>query len=199
MGVSRRSRVPERITRPDERFDSSQVSWETDQLDPPRRASRYFRHFGGRRSVHPDAFGMLRRGGTVWPFFLEWERRAVRPVTMAARLAPYLRYYSSGRPGRLRRWHRPDPLPQGGAAGDGSSKDLRAPAGLPPGSGGAGGAAGSGLARPGRRLRTGASPERQTRRTTAMRIYYIDESEVPATTSAPPWAWTPSGGTVCTA
>ena len=25
MGVSRRSRVPERITRPDERFDSSQV------------------------------------------------------------------------------------------------------------------------------------------------------------------------------
>ena len=71
------------------------LGWETDQLDPPRRASRYFRHFGGRRSVHPDAFGMLRRGRTAWPFFLEWERRAVRPVTMAARLAPYLRYYSS--------------------------------------------------------------------------------------------------------
>ena len=32
------------------------------------------------------------------PFFLEWERRAVRPSTMAARLAPYLRYYSSHRP-----------------------------------------------------------------------------------------------------
>ena len=30
--------------------------------------------------------------------FLEWERRAVRPSTMAARLAPYLRYYSSHRP-----------------------------------------------------------------------------------------------------
>ena len=27
MGVSRRSRVPERITRPDERFDSSQVGY----------------------------------------------------------------------------------------------------------------------------------------------------------------------------
>ena len=27
MGVSRRCRVPERITRPDERFDSSQVGW----------------------------------------------------------------------------------------------------------------------------------------------------------------------------
>ena len=72
--------------------------WEIAQLDPPLRASRYFRQFGGRRSIHPDAFGLLRRGDTAWPFFLEWERRAVRPVTMAARLAPYLRYYSSYRP-----------------------------------------------------------------------------------------------------
>ena len=74
------------------------LGWKIEQLDPPIRASRYFRHFGGRRSIHPDAFGMLRRGGAVWPFFLEWERRAVRPVTMAARLAPYLRYYTSHRP-----------------------------------------------------------------------------------------------------
>ena len=50
------------------------------------------------RSIHPDAFGVLRRGDALWSFFLEWERRAVRPVTMAARLAPYLRYYSSHRP-----------------------------------------------------------------------------------------------------
>jgi hypothetical protein len=48
--------------------------------------------------VRPDAFGVLRRGRDAFPFFLEWERRAVRPVTMAARLAPYLRYYSSSRP-----------------------------------------------------------------------------------------------------
>ena len=75
-----------------------ELGWETGQLDPPRRASRHFRHFGGMRSVHPDAFGILRREGVVWPFFLEWERRAVRPVTMAHRLAPYLRYYSSHRP-----------------------------------------------------------------------------------------------------
>ena len=74
------------------------LGWEIAQLDPPLRASRYFRHFGGRRSIHPDAFGLLLRGDAVWPFFLEWERRAVRPVTMAARLAPYLRYYSSHRP-----------------------------------------------------------------------------------------------------
>ena len=51
------------------------------------------------RSVNPDAFGLLRKDGTNWPFFLEWERRAVRPTsTMSARLAPYLRYYSSHRP-----------------------------------------------------------------------------------------------------
>ena len=68
------------------------------QLDPPGRASRYFRYRGGMRSIHPDAFGVLRKGETIWSFFLEWERRAVRPVTMAARLAPYLRYYSSHRP-----------------------------------------------------------------------------------------------------
>ena len=74
------------------------LGWEVLQLDPPRRASRYFRYFGGRRSIHPDAFGLLRRNNVVWPFFLEWERRAVRPVTMAERLAPYLRYYSTHRP-----------------------------------------------------------------------------------------------------
>ena len=68
------------------------------QLDPPRRASRYFRHDGRVRSVHPDAFGVLRRGDDTWPFFLEWERRAVRPATMVDRIAPYLRYYSSHRP-----------------------------------------------------------------------------------------------------
>ena len=72
--------------------------WELAQLDPPHRASRYFAFGHTRRAVHPDAFGVLRRGPTTWAFFLEWERRAVRPVTMAARLAPYLRYYASTRP-----------------------------------------------------------------------------------------------------
>ena len=72
--------------------------WEVVQLDPPHRASRYFRYGDRLRSIHPDAFGMLRRGPDRWLFFLEWERRAVRPVTMAARIAPYLCYYSSHRP-----------------------------------------------------------------------------------------------------
>ncbi len=72
--------------------------WDLIQLDPPQRASRYF-HFEGRlRSSQPDAYGVLRCRGREQPFFLEWERRAIRPSTMASRLAPYLRYYSSKRP-----------------------------------------------------------------------------------------------------
>ena len=74
------------------------AGWEAALLDPPRRASRHFRHGDRTRAVSPDAFGQLRRDGGAWPFFLEWERRAVRPSTMSQRLAPYLRYYSSHRP-----------------------------------------------------------------------------------------------------
>ena len=72
--------------------------WEAVQLDPPRRASRFFRHDDRLHSVRPDAFGVLKREGKAQPLFLEWERRAVRPVTMAARIAPYLRYYAARRP-----------------------------------------------------------------------------------------------------
>ncbi len=68
------------------------------QLDPPQRASRYFQFEGRQRSIHPDAFAVLREGDRDRPLFLEWERRAVRPATMRARLAPYLRYYSTHRP-----------------------------------------------------------------------------------------------------
>ena len=74
------------------------LAWEVVQFDPPKRASRHFRHNDRMRSVNPDAFGILRNGETTWPFFLEWERRAVRPSTMSQRLAPYLRYFSSHRP-----------------------------------------------------------------------------------------------------
>ena len=74
------------------------LGWQVAQIDPPRRASRHFRYEDGMRSVNPDAFGALSNGDTTWPFFLEWERRAVRPSTMLERLAPYLRYFSSHRP-----------------------------------------------------------------------------------------------------
>lgn len=72
--------------------------WEVIQVDPPHRSSRYFRYGGRRHAIHPDAFGLLRGGSLLRPFFLELERRAVRPVTMEARLAPYLRYYSTYQP-----------------------------------------------------------------------------------------------------
>ena len=65
---------------------------------PPHHAARYFRYRGRMRSIHPDAFAVVRVGNSTHPFFLEWERRAAHPSTMAARLAPYLRYYSSSQP-----------------------------------------------------------------------------------------------------
>ena len=74
------------------------LGWDVVQLDPPHRASRHFRYGDQLRSIHPDAFGALRSGNATWGFFLEWERRAVRPTTMTDRLAPYLRYYSTHRP-----------------------------------------------------------------------------------------------------
>ena len=41
--------------------------WDVVQLDPPHRASRFFRHGDVLRSVHPDAFGLLRRETTGGP------------------------------------------------------------------------------------------------------------------------------------
>ena len=67
-------------------------------LEPPHRASRFFEHNYKMRSIHPDAFGILSRRNKTLPFLLEWERRAVRPGTMANRLGPYLRYYSTHNP-----------------------------------------------------------------------------------------------------
>ena len=68
------------------------------QVSPPHHSTRYFPHRGRLRSIHPDGFGVVRVGANTIPFFLEWERRALHPSTMAARLAPYLRYYSSKQP-----------------------------------------------------------------------------------------------------
>ena len=88
--------------------------WEVVQLDPPHRASRYFRHRGRLHSVRSEAFGVLRRDGGSWPFFLGWERRAVRPVTMVARLAPYLRLLLDE---EAHRRSRNDPVGSGGLRG----------------------------------------------------------------------------------
>ena len=117
---------------------SRSLGWEIVQLDPPRKASRYFRYDDALRSIHPDAFGVLRKGRTTWPFFLEWERRAVRPTTMAARIAPYLRYYSSHRP-----------TDDHGARGDAPDGGQRPPAGLTQRGVDQGWASGTRLAHPG--------------------------------------------------
>ncbi len=77
---------------------SRSTGCEVVQIDPPRRASRFFRHQGRLHSVQPDAFAVLRQRDALYPLFLEWERRAVRPSTMTTRLAPYLRYFSTARP-----------------------------------------------------------------------------------------------------
>ncbi len=129
------------------------LGWQVVQIDPPKRASRHFRHEGRRRSVNPDAFGLLGRGPAAWAFFLEWERRAVRPSTMATRLAPYLRYYSSHgpiddhgstarRPHRLRRRPGRSQLPESGPARDKPHRRRRAPVGIPQGGNRVPGAAG---------------------------------------------------------
>ncbi|MCY4449287.1 MAG: hypothetical protein OXE02_10665 [Chloroflexi bacterium] len=77
---------------------SRSLGFEILQVDPPHRSSVFFRHDGRLYSVRPDASGVLGRDGRTWSFLLEWERRAVRPVTMAARISPYVRYFASGRP-----------------------------------------------------------------------------------------------------
>ncbi len=76
-------------------------------VSPPHHATRYFRYGGNLRSIHPDGFGVVQTGRRTLPFFLEYERRAVNSSTMAARLAPYLRYYS---PNRALEDHRERPL-----------------------------------------------------------------------------------------
>ena len=68
------------------------------QLDPPHRASRYFRYEGAVRSIHPDAYLKLMTSDSQHAFYLEYERRADRPSMMRDRLTPYLRYYSTRRP-----------------------------------------------------------------------------------------------------
>jgi len=68
------------------------------QIDPPHRASRYFRYQEQLRSIHPDAFCWLGTEAGERAYFLEYERRAVRPATMETRLAPYLRYCATRRP-----------------------------------------------------------------------------------------------------
>ena len=58
-----------------------------------RPASFYLCHDGQPHLEPPVASGILRWDGKTVPLFREWERCAVRPVTVMARLVTYLRYY----------------------------------------------------------------------------------------------------------
>ena len=149
------------------------LAWEIAQLDPPHRASRHFRHDGALRSVYPDAFGVLRRGPAAWAFFLEWERRAVRPATHGPapgplpallRLPPAHRRprNTARRPGGLRRRHRRHPLPGPGGEGDEAGRGEGPPVGLPPRGHRCPGADGKGLAHA-RRLGAGQAAARAIR------------------------------------
>ena len=118
--------------------------WEIVQLDPPHRASRYYRSRGAVRSIQPDAFAVLRREG---------ERRAVLPGVGAPRrqalddgratrpLSALLRYPTPRRRPRrqasgargLRRRARRRPFPARGCTG-GEAHPRRGPfASLTPG------------------------------------------------------------------
>ena len=77
-------------------------AWDISYLQPPPLALRHFSHGLERHSIQPDAFvgitGGLSPEAPSQGLFLEWERRAIRPTTMRARLAPYLQYYATRRP-----------------------------------------------------------------------------------------------------
>ena len=143
------------------------LGWEIAQLDPPRRASRHFRHDAGMRAVNPDAFGVLHQGrhdagpsswsGSEGPCGPPPCRSASPPICATTHLTgpPTTTAYAALRPSRLRRRDRPDPLPARGAGGDAGRGGDGPPVGLPQEGRGRPGAAGTRLGRP---RRAGSAP-----------------------------------------
>jgi len=77
--------------------DSSELLWTL----PTERATRSVRR--GEPVIAPDAVGELIAGESRVPFYLECEHRARHPRArhprgIRAKLRPYLRYYSQGKP-----------------------------------------------------------------------------------------------------
>ena len=60
---------------------------------PEWRSER--KYHWNRRSITPDAVGVLIADRTRIPFFLEYERRARHPAGVRQKLGPYARYYRS--------------------------------------------------------------------------------------------------------
>ena len=77
------------------------------ELLPTSRSANGYRYHGADYVVHPDASILLCHRGHCRPYFLEFERRAITPRRVRARLQNYPRYFASG-------WSEPDhggPLP----------------------------------------------------------------------------------------
>ena len=66
------------------------------ELLPTSRSSIGYRHQGQDYVIHPDATFWLSYQGDWRPYFLEFERRAVTPKRVRARLKNYPRYFASG-------------------------------------------------------------------------------------------------------
>ena len=66
------------------------------ELLPTSRSSIGYRHQGADYVIHPDATFWLSHRGDWRPYFLEFERRAVTPRRVRARLNNYPRYFASG-------------------------------------------------------------------------------------------------------
>ena len=66
------------------------------ELLPTSRSSIGYRHQGADYVIHPDATFWLSYRGDWRPYFLEFERRAVTPRRVRARLNNYPRYFASG-------------------------------------------------------------------------------------------------------
>ena len=66
------------------------------ELLPTSRSSIGYRYQGDDYVIHPDATFWLSYRGDWRPYFLEFERRAVTPRRVRARLKNYPRYFASG-------------------------------------------------------------------------------------------------------
>ena len=66
------------------------------ELLPTSRSSIGYRYQGTDYVIHPDATFWLSHRGDWRPYFLEFERRAVTPKRVRARLKNYPRYFASG-------------------------------------------------------------------------------------------------------
>jgi len=66
------------------------------ELLPTSRSSIGYRYQGQDYVIHPDATFWMSYRGDRHPYFLEFERRAVTPRWVRARLENYPRYFGSG-------------------------------------------------------------------------------------------------------